>query len=242
MSPPTDLCPANIKARLPSSRQRRRAARSGRALLGQRTAGVVLVWLVTAGLLLATPVATPAQARLRCATSGKTVVSNSVARVFTVYRPKARLYFGCVREVGRVNLIYRAWRDRFPSYLKHPRLGGHYFAAETYFYESHGSSVQVWNLTRGREIWSGSSASTSDGEAFLFDLEVTRRGAIAWLPDEGEDGISVMKVDGRGLASLGWWDANCGAEPAIGHLELKDRTVSWCYGGTIFSYVLHGRP
>jgi hypothetical protein len=165
--------------------------------------------------------AEPAFAEPQCATSGKTVRANKVARVFTIRQSGARVYYGCSRDTGRVHRIVRL---RLGSeYLEHPRLTGRYFAGEYWHIDFHESVVFVQNVRRQRESWAG-----SEEDEFVDDVEVTRRGAVAWLSDTGY----VQKCDRNGQRLIG---------ETAGRLKRIGRTIYWRSEGKRYSYLLRGR-
>jgi hypothetical protein len=164
----------------------------------------------------------PAVANLQCATSGKTVRANKVARVFTIRRPPARIYYGCSRDTGRVHEII--YLESGSEYLEHPRLTGRYFAAEYWHIDFHESVVFVQNVRRGPDT----SWGTSEEDEFVDDIEVTRRGGVAWLSWSGD----VLKCDRNGQRLIGG---------TAGKLRRIGRTVYWRSEGKKHSYLLRGR-
>jgi hypothetical protein len=176
---------------------------------------MVVAWFVS-------PAPTAARvAESRCQTAGKTVRANDVARVFTTRRGDVRIYQGCSRDTGRVFVLMR---NRVgDEYVEHPRLTGRYFAAEYWHIDFHESLIVVWDVRRDREIW----LETGE-DSFVDDLEVTRRGAVAWLVDWGP----VRKCDRNGRAEIGETDSR---------LKRIGRTVFWRMAGERHSYVLRGR-
>jgi hypothetical protein len=83
--------------------------------------------------------------------------------------------------------------------------------------------VIVWGLRRGREVWSGSAYKDS----FVDDLEVTRRGAVAWL----DDAQVVTKCDRNGRAEIGDRASN---------LRRIGRAVFWRTAGERHTYRYRG--
>jgi hypothetical protein len=150
------------------------------------------------------------------------VRANDVARVFTTRRGDVRIYHACSRDTGRVVRLIRLRVG--DEYVDHPRLTGRYFAAQYWHMDFHEGVVVVWGVRRSREIWSGAVQEDS----FVDDLEVTRRGAVAWL----DDGELVTKCDRNGRAEIGDWASN---------LRRIGRTVFWRTGGERHSYILRGR-
>jgi hypothetical protein len=161
-------------------------------------------------------------AESRCETAGRTVRANDVARVFTTRRDGLRTYHACSRDTGRVVSLIRL-RVGY-EYLEHPRLTGRYFAGEYWHISFHNSVIIVWGLRQGREIWSGATHERT----FADDLEVTRRGAVAWL----DDSQVVTKCDRKGRAEIGEADSM---------LRRIGRTVFWREAGERRSYLLRGR-
>ena len=168
-------------------------------------------------------VPTPARAaRLDCETAGRTVRANNVARVFVIRQRSARIYHGCSRDTGRVVRLIRI--SPGDDYFEHLRLTGRFFAAEYWYLDFHQGVVVVWSVRRARQIWDGAAAE----DTFIDDLEVTRRGAVAWLDDSG----FVEKCDRNGRAEIGH-DAS--------KLRRIGRTVSWRTHNQRRSYLLRGR-
>jgi hypothetical protein len=183
-------------------------------------------YVATAIVVAAFVSAAATQARVaesRCETAGKTVRATDVARVFTTRRGDILIYHGCSRDTGRVFGLRRLRVG--DEYLDHPRLTGRYFAGEYWHISFHNSLIIVWGLRRGREIWSG---ATYKGP-FADDLEVTRRGAVAWL----DDSQVVTKCDRNGRAEIGEADSK---------LKRIGRTVFWREAAERHSYLLRGRP
>ena len=166
----------------------------------------------------------PAGARVaesQCETAGRTVRANDVARVFTTRRGDVRIYHGCSRDTGHV---FRLMRIRVgDEYVEHPRLTGRYFAAEYWHISFHESVIVVWGVRRDRETW----LDTGE-DSFVDDLEVTRRGAVAWM----DDWQVVTKCDRNGRAEIGEGDS---------HLKRIGRTVFWRQAGERHAYLLRGR-
>jgi len=82
--------------------------------------------------------------------------------------------------------------------------------------------IVVWTVRREREIWAGVTGE----DEFATDVEVTRRGAVAWAT-----GV-VRKCDRNGRARIGVGAAK---------LTRRGRTVYWQSRGEQRSYVLRGR-
>jgi hypothetical protein len=184
---------------------------------------------IALGMLLAGPTPGTAEAPLRCDTSGRTIRSNSVARVFRTPPRKAHRYYGCLREPGQVFPIVRVVRSA-GYHFELPRLSGAYFAAHVWNFSSQASAVSLWDLATGRRTYWG----TNEEDYVGADLEVTANGAVAWVTD-GDD---VWKADNDGPAMIGRADRRSKRSRT---LTLTGDTVSWRERGSMVSYVLKGR-
>ena len=187
--------------------------------------------IALSGLAITLAVATPktgsAATRLACNTSGKTIRSNALARVFRVRARDGHVYYGCVRGAGHV---HRLARTRIGVlFLDLPRLTGRYFAATPGHIDSHESGVEVWDLATG----TSSAWYTGREEYTGGDIEVTANGAVSWIT-EGND---VWKADADGLAKIGTADFRSRQWKT---LTRAGERVYWRDKGALASYLLRG--
>jgi hypothetical protein len=188
-----------------------------------------------AGCLVATPSATaftdpplrPATPRVECETSGRTIRSSAVARVFRVPVRGGHAYYGCLRETQRVVRLARTRPG--VVFLEIPRLTGGYFAAERAHIDSHEAGVTLWDLSTGTHSYWG----TGEEDFVAGDIEVTANGAVAWI----DEGLDVWKADADGRATIGragfrlkQWRT----------LTRSGERISWRRAGVTHSYVLRG--
>jgi hypothetical protein len=131
------------------------------------------------------------------------------------------VYYGCSRDTGQVHRLIAIRRGS--EHLEHLRLTGRYVAAEYWHIDFHESGIIVWNVRSEREVWSGVTGS----EEFARNVQVTRRGGVAWI----DDGGTIRKCDRRGRASIGGGS----------QLRRIGRTVYWRSEGKRHSYLLRGR-
>jgi hypothetical protein len=188
----------------------------GTVLLARGVRAATIVSLLGSAIAVQT-----AEAEFRCASSGETVRANKVARVFTISHPGSRVYYGCSRDTEHVHRLIRVRRGT--EFLEHRRLAGRYFAAEFWHMDFHESIIGLWDLRGGRKI-----LSVAIEDEFADDVEVTRRGGVAWMTDFG----FIRKCDRDGQAKLG---------ETLGKLTRRGQTVYWRSGGEQHSYLLRGR-
>ena len=182
---------------------------------------------VAVAVLLAAPPSWAGASRLQCDSSGKTIRSNAVARVFRVRARSGHVYYGCMRDTARVFRLIRT-RSGGPE-LFTPRLTGAYFAAEHWYFDAQASAVALWDLSTGKRSYWGTG-----GEDFVGgDIEVTKSGAVAWVTDWQD----VWKADADGLAMIGRADKR---RKRWKTLKRTGNTLSWRDHGSIASYVLRG--
>lgn len=195
-------------------------------------ASLLLLTAVAFAVLLAIPQVGASADALQCDTSGKTIRSNAVARVFRARARRGYVYYGCMRETGRVFRLVRTRRGL--PLVNIPRLTGGFFAAELIAFRLDGPpafGVTLWNLSAGtRSHW-----DTDRGDFVGGDIEVTSEGAIAWVTG----GLTeVWKADADGRAMIG---AAFPRRKPWKTLTLTGGTLSWPKGvGAIGSYLLRG--
>jgi hypothetical protein len=200
---------------------------------------VALVPVVVALAATAAP-ASGATASLRCATSGRSVVSNGAARVFSWtrrrrysgQRTRVTAFYACLRANRRV---FRLRKPRGGPLLNVPdacgekawlpRLSVRYASFVHAGCDSRSVAISVWDLAARRVSF---DVDLDEG-ADPVDCEVSSEGAVAWL-DDADD--AVMKADGEGVARIG--------RAGGGRIGIRGTTLSWREGGAVRTYRLVG--
>jgi hypothetical protein len=189
----------------------------------------------------------------RCLNAGTTVAANRHVRLFTEGRTvrvygkltHARIYFACLRPRGRVlrlkltkgfqgGTAMTTPRAEYQTVLS-PRLTGRYVALRVSYFDELAERVGVWNVATRHNTYHQFLQEGVEPD----DLELTSRGALAWMDDGW-----LTKSDGRGYADLGRADRSrrvCGAELwCEATVTRRGARIFWRQRGIRRSYRLRG--
>jgi hypothetical protein len=189
-------------------------------------------------LLLLIVAADPAEARakLRCASSGKTILANGRARVFAVDphpRDEIRLAgnfraYGCVYRGARVFGLGTADTGGGPESFK---LAGRFVAFDVPICQHNDCSGRL-HLVDLRSARTRKSAAFGQGALPATSVVVNASGAAAWIrPINGNYEV-------RELGSAGERLLDSGGDVGPHSLAASSGTVYWKRGGGVFSAAL----
>ena len=200
---------------------------------------VALVPVVVALAATVAP-ASGATAPLRCSTSGRTVVANGAARVFSRTRrlryhgrrTRVTAFYACLRADRRV---FRLRKPSGGSLVNVPgdcsekawlaRLSVRYASFMHAGCDSQSVELTVWDLAARRVSFD----LDLDEGVDPVDCEVSSEGGVAWVDDATD---WVTKADGEGTARIG--------RAPDGRISIRDTTLSWREGGEVRTYRLVG--
>ena len=183
---------------------------------------------LTVALLAVAAVALPASAdarKLRCASSGHTVVANSVARVFVIGGAHVDRYYACRLSRGKVKRIGFS-TDRAPKDgMTAVRLNGRFVGLTNAYCKESGrcsGTVKVFSTSRRKFVRKG---VVRDGEPAA--IVMTNNGSVAWSTFHGRaEPHAVFKSDAEGSVEL-----DSGNTIDARSLTRAGSTIYWTKGG-----------